>query len=37
MEFNEKGKVKVFMTGYIDEAVDEFPKDVTTPVSIPSS
>ena len=32
MGFNERGTVKVSMKGYIDESVDEFPEDVTTPV-----
>ena len=35
MDFTEKGKVRVSMTGYIAKDVDEFQKDVTTPVVSP--
>ena len=35
--FSERGAVKVSITGYIDESVDEFPKDFITPVVSPAS
>ena len=34
---SEKGLAKIFTSGYIDEAVEEFTEDVSTPVSGPSS
>ena len=30
IDFTKKGTVKISITGYIDEAVEEFTKDVTT-------
>ena len=37
MYFTERGVVKVSMIEYIDESVDEFPEDITTPVVSPAA